>query len=62
MDLDAGTVEVLREHGVRQLARRTEVGDAWQDLGLVFPNDVGGYMSRDALLGRLQRRAPAVWA
>ena len=57
IDLDAGTVEVLREHGVRQLARRTEVGDAWRDLGLVFPNDVGGYMSRDALLGRLQRRA-----
>jgi integrase len=34
-------VEALREHRVRQLTERLEVGPAWEDMDLVFPNPVG---------------------
>ena len=35
--------EVLRGHRVEQAAERLRLGAAWSDLGLVFPNEVGGY-------------------
>lgn len=39
--LPAMAVEALRHHRVRQLAERLQLGDAWTDLDLVFPNAVG---------------------
>jgi integrase len=35
------SVEALRDHRVRQLAERLEVGPAWDDMDLVFPKPVG---------------------
>ena len=35
--LDAGTVDVLRLHRVRQLEERLQWGAAWTDTGLVSP-------------------------
>jgi len=35
--------EVLRIHRTRQLERRLELGPSYHDIGLIFPNDVGGY-------------------
>jgi integrase len=34
-------VEALRHHRIRQAAERLRLGDAWQDMGLVFPNEIG---------------------
>jgi integrase len=36
-------VEQLRRHRMRQAQERLQLGEAWQDLDLVFPNTVGGY-------------------
>jgi integrase len=35
--------EELRLHHARQAAERLRAGSAWRDLGLVFPNEVGGF-------------------
>lgn len=39
--LDAATVDLLRAHHDDQQRRRTEVGDAWRETGLVFTQDDG---------------------
>ena len=36
-------VDELRLHHARQAAERLRAGSAWRDLGLVFPNEVGGF-------------------
>ena len=41
VDLDETTVTILRSHIGRQLLHREEIGDAYQDTGLVFPNPLG---------------------
>ena len=56
IELDADTVEVLRAHRERQLDRRERAGEFWQDLDLVFTNDVGWYMSTAAIRKKLARR------
>lgn len=35
------SIEVLREHEALQQARRTAMGEQWQEQGLVFPSNVG---------------------
>ncbi len=36
-------VEALHHHRTRQACERLRLGEAWQDLNVVFPNTVGGY-------------------
>lgn len=45
INLDAGTVEVLREHRVRQSEMREEMGELFQDGGWVFTDDLGNPIS-----------------
>jgi len=40
--LPASMVAVLRGHRVRQNEQRLAIGRAWQDMGLVFSNEIGG--------------------
>ena len=60
IDLDAGTVEVLKEHGERQLACRVKAGESWHELRLVFPNEVGFYLAADTFQNRLRRRGESL--
>ena len=41
VDIDDKTVSILRSHIGRQLLNRAEIGDAYHDTGLVFPNPLG---------------------
>ena len=41
VDIDDITVNILRAHIGRQLLYRAELGDAYQDTGLVFPSPLG---------------------
>jgi integrase len=45
--LPAALVVILAEHRTRQDARRRLLGTDWQNLDLVFPNDVGRYRYPD---------------
>ena len=60
VDLDAGTVEVLRRHRESQEEVKTVMRDAYQDGGVVFANHYGEWLN-PGLLGRtvktLGRRA-----
>ena len=60
IDLDSGTVKVLKEHGERQLACRVKAGESWHELGLVFPNEVGFYLAADTFQNRLRRRGDSL--
>ena len=39
--LDSGTVTVLREHRAAQATERLLAGPAWEDLGMVFSDELG---------------------
>ena len=41
LDIDDITVKILRAHIGRQLLCRAELGDMYQDTGLVFPGPLG---------------------
>ena len=41
MALDARTVAILREHRASQAAERLLAGPAWEELGLVFSDELG---------------------
>lgn len=38
-------MKILREHWRRQAENRLRAGRAWEDRGLVFPDELGGFMS-----------------
>lgn len=44
--------EVLLQHRKTQLVHQAIVGDRWKDLGLVFPDMLGGVMNRNNLVKR----------
>lgn len=44
-----GLAEVLRQHKAAQEVKRLYLGDCWQDLNLVCPNDNGGYLEPNNL-------------
>lgn len=44
VSLDADTVEVLRQHRIRQWRERTTAGDKWAETGLVFTTPTGGQL------------------
>jgi integrase len=43
-------VNLLRQLRIRPLEQRLKVGDAWQDNGLVFTNEIGQPLERHNLL------------
>lgn len=55
VDLDAGTVELLRSWRLRQDAERAEWGDSWQDFGLVWTWQDGRPLAPDDLTRRFPR-------
>lgn len=56
IELTKVAVTALRAHRTRQLEQRLAVADAWEDQGLVFPNEVGRPMDGSNLSERdLQR-------
>jgi integrase len=44
------TVEALRQHRSRQAVERLRLGPTWQDIGLVFPSEVGTPMDAGNML------------
>ena len=44
--------EALRRHRVRQNQERLRLGEAWEDMDLVFPNGRGRYMATDYFVRR----------
>lgn len=57
IDLDPGTVDVLRAHKVKQLEHRLLLGEAYQDTGLVFPDPLGAPLNPMALTRAFQSLA-----
>jgi integrase len=55
IDIDAGTVAVLRRHRVAQLEWRMMAGPGWTDTGLVFTNPSGTAWHPDTISGTVQR-------
>lgn len=49
-------IESLRAHRASQVSERLRMGPAWQDLDLLFPNEVGGPMSASNLIRRSFKR------
>ena len=52
MTLPALTVEALRLHRLRQSQEKIRLGPAWDDLGLVFANQIGRPIEKQNLLRR----------
>ena len=59
VELDAGTVSVLREHRRRQIEERLKAGSVWQDSGLVFCREDGTPIKPDWLTRTFNARARA---
>jgi len=55
--LDAGTVQVLRAHRVRQAAEKLHWGSAWTDTGRVFTKEDGTWLHPSAVTDRFIRLA-----
>lgn len=53
--LSSSTVRILLEHKERQERSKSELGDAYHDLGLVFSNPIGGYIHPNTLLHWFKR-------
>lgn len=53
--LSSSVVESLISHKARQLEARAQVGEDYQDKGLVFANALGGYISPSTLLYRYKK-------
>lgn len=50
--LSPSVVDSLRRHRVRQLEHRLALGDAYEDRGIVFANETGGYLHPNVLYRR----------
>ncbi|MCU1490248.1 MAG: integrase family protein [Acidimicrobiaceae bacterium] len=57
--LDAATVTALRQHRARQAEERLRAGEAWQDSGLVFVDELGVPYHPDRLTRMLAAKAKA---
>jgi integrase len=49
--LSATVVEALGRHRLRQSEERAQVGDAWEETDLVFPNEIGGRLPLNYFYG-----------
>ncbi len=56
VDLDAGTVAVVREHRRRQLEERLQLGEGWRDHGLVFCKVTGEPLHPERVSREFDRR------
>lgn len=56
IELTKTAIAALRAHRTRQLEQRLAIADAWDDQGLVFPNEVGRPMDGSNLSERDLRR------
>jgi len=59
VSIDAGTVAVMREHRMRQLAERLKAGGLWTDTDHVFVSECGGLLSPDTVSQRMPRLVKA---
>ncbi len=50
--LPAFALDALRQHRARQIEERLKLGAAWEDLDLIFPNEVGKPIERQNLIRR----------
>ena len=57
VDIDEETVSILRSHIDKQQLHREEIGDAYQDTGLVFPNPLGEPLNPMRLTREFQKLA-----
>ncbi|TDI55985.1 MAG: site-specific integrase [Acidobacteria bacterium] len=57
VELDTGTVSVLREHRRRQIEDRLKAGSVWQDTGLVFCREDGTLIKPEWLTRTFNARA-----
>ena len=55
VDLDPGTVQVLKEHLLRQRETRERMGDLYTDQGHVFADDQGNWISPKRLYDTVKR-------
>lgn len=55
--LDSRTVAVLREHRKRQNEERLRAGEAWENLDLVFTDEIGGIYNPDTFTRTTKRLA-----
>ncbi len=60
IDLDDGTVNVLRAHQGQQLLLKSQLDGAYQDQDLVFPNPTGGPLNPMAVTRAFQRLAERI--
>lgn len=59
IDIDTGTVAVLKAHRKRQLEERLAVGGAWTETGLVFTRENGTALHPQTLLWHLRKLSKA---
>lgn len=62
IDLDDGTMQILRDHKVRQMEHRLALGLTYEDNDLVFPNELGSVINPMALTRALDRAGKRVQA
>ncbi|MBR1780054.1 MAG: site-specific integrase [Oscillospiraceae bacterium] len=48
-------MRLLSAHKIAQAKKRLKLGPAWEDHGLVFPNEAGGYLSRGTVYDCFKR-------
>ena len=60
VDLDEGTVRMLREHRRQQDARRAELGEYWTERGAVFPHDSGDWLDPARITWNISKLAERV--
>jgi integrase len=61
IDIDANLVRILRRHGERQRFERESAGEAWQDSGYVFTDELGHPLLPRLLLRRLGAPYQDTW-
>ena len=62
IDLDSGTMEILRNHKVRQMEHRLLLGKNYEDHDLVFPGEFGRLLNPMALTKTLEHAGKRVGA
>ncbi len=54
LPLPAVSVAMLKTHKARQAGERLRLGPHWQDINLIFTNEMGGYLSGDVVTHRFR--------
>ena len=59
IDLDNGTITILRKHATTQKQQKLLAGSAYNDSGLVFANPIGNYPDPDAISAKFKKESAA---